>query len=53
MRARIFLPFPARELLLAIAVVAVFVGAFVNCQIVRKALSATKQVSASLSGADK
>jgi len=38
----------ARELLLAIAVVAVFVGAFVNCQAVRNALSATKPISTSL-----
>jgi hypothetical protein len=36
------MPFSARELLLAIAIVAVFVGAFLNCQVVAKALWATQ-----------
>jgi phosphosulfolactate phosphohydrolase-like enzyme len=35
----------ARELLLAIAVFAILVGSFVNCQIVAKALRATERLA--------
>jgi hypothetical protein len=42
--------FKSRELVLAIAIVAVFVGAFVNCQVLSKALAATKTLSQSLPG---
>ena len=42
--------FKARELLLAIAVVAVLVGAFLHCQVVNKALAATKRLSVAIPG---
>jgi hypothetical protein len=53
MRARTFVPLTTRELLLAMAIVTVFVGAFINCQIVRKSLAATNRISAALPGPEK
>ena len=52
MQAKKVLPFGARDLLLVIAIVIVFVGAFVNCQVVRKSLAATRQISTALPGPD-
>src|SRR6266481_686697 len=49
-RARSFMRFTARELLLAIAIFAVLVGSFVHCQVVSKALSVTHALSGSLPG---
>jgi hypothetical protein len=42
--------FTAREILLGIAIVAVFVGAFLNSQFVAKALRATEALKAVASG---
>ncbi len=44
------MPFTAREILLAVAIVAIFVGAFVNCQIAAKAMRATEALTAKTSG---
>lgn len=43
--------FTVREILLAIAIVAIFVGAFLNCQVAAKALRATQALSVATSGA--
>lgn len=43
--------FTVREMLLAIAIVAIFVGSFVNCQAAAKALRATQALTAATSGA--
>jgi hypothetical protein len=43
----------ARELLLAIAVFAVLVGAFLNCQVSSKAISATAKIPMALSSTEK
>jgi hypothetical protein len=43
------MPFTAREILLAVAIVAIFVGAFVNCQVAAKVLRATQKLSAATS----
>ncbi len=40
------MPFTAREIVLALAIVAVLVGAFLNCQVVAKALRATQALRA-------
>ena len=39
-----------REMLLAIAIVAIFVGSFLNCHVAAKALRATKQLTGPTSG---
>jgi hypothetical protein len=44
------MPFTAREIVLAIAIVAILVGSFLNCQVVGKALRATGKISAATSG---
>jgi len=43
--------FTVREVLLAIAIVAIFVGSFLNCQIVRTAFRAIRPVTAATSDA--
>jgi hypothetical protein len=48
MRVKQLIPFTPRDLMLAIGIVAVLVGAFVNCQIVRKSLAVTQQISTAL-----
>jgi len=45
--------FTARELLLALAIVAIFVGSFLNCQIAAKALRATQKLTAATAAASK
>jgi hypothetical protein len=47
------MPFTARELLLAVAIVAIFVGSFVNCQFAAKAFRATQKLTAATSGTSK
>jgi hypothetical protein len=42
--------FTARETLLAMAIIAIFVGAFLNCQLVAKALRATEALTTVASG---
>ena len=37
--------FTVREIVVAIAIVVVFVGAFLNCQVVAKALKATQALT--------
>jgi hypothetical protein len=43
--------FTAREILVAIPLVAVFVGAFINCRIVTRALLATEELAVATSAA--
>jgi len=47
------MPFSVRETLLAVAIVAIFVGAFLNCQVATKALRATQKLSAATSATQK
>ena len=42
--------FTAREIVLAIAITATLVGAFLNCQIVAKSLRATQELTTVTSG---
>jgi hypothetical protein len=44
------MPFTVREVLLAIALVAIFVGAFVNCQVAAKALRTTQKLTSATAG---
>ena len=39
------MPFTVREIVVAIAIVVVFVGAYLNCQVVAKALRATQALT--------
>jgi type II secretory pathway component PulJ len=45
--------FTVRELMLAIAIVAIFVGSFMNCQIVNRAMRATQRLATATSDAAK
>jgi hypothetical protein len=45
MPAKLSTRFTVREIVLALAIVAIFVGAFLNCQAVHRALRATQPLS--------
>ena len=47
------MPFAVRELLLAFAIVAIFVGSFLNCQIVSQAFRGLRPLTATPLAADR